>query len=76
MFMKLDLDSKRYKLFTRIEFWLATMIFVLAWMALFSEAGDDPLLTYAGSEDGYSRIVSYYLIEFSQIVTIYLSFRL
>lgn len=76
MVMKLDLDSKRYKLFTRIEFWLATMIFVLAWMALFSEAGDDPLLTDAGSEDGYSRIVSYYLIEFIQIVTIYLSFLL
>lgn len=72
--MKIDFENKKYKVFTRVEFGLATMCFVIGWMALFSEAGDDPLLTDAGSDEGYSRILSYYLIEFIQIITIYLSF--
>lgn len=72
----MDFENAKYKLFIKVEFWLAAGVMAIALMALFAEMSDDAGAQGLSFGQAVERLWPYYLRELGQFLTIYLSFVL
>lgn len=71
-----DFENKKYKLFAKVEFWLAAGIMALTLMAFCAEVSDDAAALGLSFGQAVERSGLYYVTELGQLLSLYVSYVL
>ncbi|HEY0742554.1 MAG TPA: histidine kinase [Chryseosolibacter sp.] len=72
----MNFENKKYKIFIKVEFWVAAAVMALALIALFAAASDDASAQGLSFGQAIEQLWLHYLTELAQFLSIYLSYLL